>query len=404
MYTSKFILSLTLSFTLFANSLAYAAVSGNPKDALQLVDEYLQMRSAKPAEGQTPKEALFNALGKEDYITQAVAMQLLSLEPEDFNLFLLYFMDRYVNKPSERLVLFDFLKILRGMIENDLANTELVKEGPEHYLVEGSYSYLMWIVVGGAIGWRTIMASPLRNSAFLREVGARDAALIRSSRVYRYSTKIMRNSLIGASVGGVGIGYLDYLLQSHRTHRLDPAEILMVVQANLACQLSYDALKLNERVEAAVNDEKTVVQLAPALKLELTATIENAQVLLKEFPRLTKLDVNDRLFAKTLSFVPPAKDWQQYKKLLNESEANQDGQCRQISMEFVTRALSTASDNLTTIADAYAPPTPAPVAAPAAPTTPTPPTPNAAQPPAKKTPTSPKPPVTRAAPKVEKPR
>ena len=348
----KSLLTSVLVLAFCSNSPAFAAVgNSDPAVILELMDEYLAQTTPRGV------DSVANALissAQMEYMAAAVASQVLGLEPEDFNgIFLINFMDRYVNHPEQRAALFEFIKIVRQQIAPDLANTATVNEGPAHYLIHGSYNNLFEIVALGVLGWKAIMATPLRKAALMRALGEKEARLGRF-RVYRYGTRVALHPLTLTLAGGSLYGGFRYLLESHRTHRLDPADMLKVVQAQLACKISYEVLDLHEHVDALVDESEKLIAEAPGLRIQLSKHLKEAQTLQLQFPWLANLNVGDRLFQKITSTMPKTDLWRRYKTMLNDVETH-DGECSQISFENVARGIMSIAETL----DALAPMSPA---------------------------------------------
>lgn len=328
---------------------AIASPTADPQATFSVVDKFITMQSEKAPED--AKAKMLAPTAKAAYLSKAISLQILSLEPEDFNLFLFYFMDRYIHKPDERKVLFKFLESLRGMMEADLNNTAMLKDGPEAMILEGTYTYGTWILLGGTamLGWRAIVSNPMRSGTLVNQMAQREASQVRSNSLVRYGTRLATGAgaltVASAAVGGIA-GYLEYVMKTHRTHRLDPIQLLMVVQAQLACQVSYDTLQLADRLENDEKDDETLKRDGKALLEALTTLNAQAKVLLEQFPWLSKLTVNDRIFQQTLAAYPKAQNWQEYRKILNESPEDRAGQCRAMSLERVTRKLDEMTDSL----------------------------------------------------------
>jgi hypothetical protein len=343
------------TFSLPATS--FAAVGATPPAGMMdLVDLYVkELATASP-------DNMFGRIGKEEFLAKAVATQVATLEPEDFNVFLFYVMDRYIKNPGERKALFAFVQALRESVAADLANTAQIEQGPAHEMVTGAYTWGAWILIGGLIGWRVILASPLRTSTFMQKLQQQEMAIARAPRAYRLTYRITTNPLLWASAGGAGIGYFQYLLEKNRTHRLDPSRILNVVQAQLACQLSYQALDLEDRFEAARGDDERLRSAYPDLDAGITRTLEQARDLTDQFPRLDNLDVRDDLFQQDLRSLPMAKNFQDFRKDLSEADQAPDGRCRQMSLTHLILATEQLRDNLRTSYEILAPAdvTPAP--------------------------------------------
>ncbi len=322
-----------LNFILcFALVMPFPAMAGagqrTPESMLSLVDEYInEVKSDQPG-------PIFLLAGRDEYIAKAVVGQIDTLEAEDFNLFLFHLMERFVDSPTQRPYLFSLLKLIRESIAADLANTAQLREGPGHEIITGAYTYAAWILIGYA-GVRFAAARSARGAEFIRELHKREIALNQAPRIYKIGYKVAGNPLVWSAAAGAGIGYWNYLLQSNRVHRLDPIEVLSVVQAQLACHLSYKALEIEDEFELIKNSDEKVKSDGKAFLEKVKNIGEQAGVLEKQFARLQSLDISERLFQKTLKQFPLSADWQQFRSALSEAEMSKDGQCRQMSLTHV---------------------------------------------------------------------
>ena len=354
----KKIFAVLIACTVLTSSTSFATAGTDPQRVLQVVDEYI----ATMKDAQNPddlKAQTFKPIGQADYLGKVVSTQLLSLQPEDFNIFLFYFMDRYIHHPEERKLLFDFTQLVRGMIKNDLDNTKALREGPYSFIFQGSYKYATWIFLGvsGLVLWRKILSSPARTAALVSEMKTQESAITSLGRSLRDTAITMNKPLlwVGVSLSGAAGGGLEYVLKTHSTHRLDPAEILMVVQSQLACEVSIEGLALEQRFEDLAKDDDQLLKGSAKLKTDISALMSQSKDLLDQFPRLTDLYVNDRLFKQTLQVFPQANNWAEYKKMLNDSDINKDGQCRQIALNRLTDQLSEMDSQIDTLTSAASP-------------------------------------------------
>lgn len=337
-------LSLLLAALIFAPPGAMADVSNSdPQQALQLVDDYLK-RTAEEK-----KQGTFDTLGRNTYIAQAIASRLLTLQPEDFNLFVFYFVDRYIHHPEQREGLFDFVKIVREMIKDDLANTARLNGGAADDAIRGSYQYGIWILLGGSLAWFLIMKSPLRTMSFIAKMQEGEMTLMRAGRWYRYGWKTATSVVIPGVSGGM-LGLLLHHLEANKTHRLDPLEVLSVAQANLACQLSYDTLQAEQHLQKLTDDDTLMAKEGKPLNTQVKTLLDQVKVLQDQFPWLTGLRVSDPVFQKIIDEYPKASNWQDYKNRLAAQGASENGQCVQISLTHVGSKLQEMSDALDTLA------------------------------------------------------
>lgn len=322
-FLAKIFLSLILALT----SVAQAAPGlRNPEQMLTLVDEYIaEVSSKQPG-------PVYLLTGREAYLAKAVATQIAALEPEDFNLFQFYLMDRYIKEPAQREHLYAFNRIVRDMIATDLANSASLRSGPWHEVVVGSYTYGAWILLGSVIGWRFLFSRSTRAVDFARGLKQRELSMAQSPALYRLGYKAATNPLILSVGAGAGAGYLNYLLQSQRTHRVDPLQIMMVVQAQLACHLSYSGLAIQEKFESIRNAEEFPAEEGKKLLAEIASIGEQSKVLSQQFGRLEQIDVRDPLFQRTLQQFPKSESWAQFRSSLTDAETSRDGKCRQMSL------------------------------------------------------------------------
>lgn len=323
----RILISLTLSLTIFSSSAGFAAnVAATPTDMLNLVDEYIAENRS------TQTGPIHLDVGKQVYLAQAVVGQVIGLTPEDFNMFLFYTIERYIKRPSERGEIFTLLKELRDAIAVDLHNTQMLRDGPGHSIVNGAYRKAAWVLVMYA-GFRFAATYLTRGKAFLSIMEQQELALIQRGPYYRLAYRVATNPLVWATAAGGAIGYWDYLRDRNKTQKLDPIEILNVVQANLACDLSYRALEVEDEYEKYSSDPKLLEGVAPRLLRKIDWIGGQAELLKKQFARLQSLEIGERLFNERLQRFPPAKNWQQFRSNLVDAEKLKDGECRAISLD-----------------------------------------------------------------------
>lgn len=331
-------LSVLLSLTV--SSSAFAGVGGRtPEQMSQLIDQYVsEMRK-------TTDGALAEA-GRGEFLAEAVTAQVTALEPEDFNLFLLRLVDRYVNHPEERKIIGDFTQVLREGIAADLENTKDLNEGPLHSVLSGTFNYVFWILIGGAVLKQGVLPRLPGAAAFTAQLSEREALLMQKGRLYALPYKTLKHPWVLSAGAGAGLGYLNYVLETHKTHRLDPQPIFSIVQADLACHISYRALELMERYSKAKDRKDEFVKQHEELLVQARDLSAQSQVLLDQYSQLANLDVKDRLFQQNIGQLPPAQSWQEFRKNLSEADTSKDGQCRQMSLTMVKIDLDKISDEI----------------------------------------------------------
>ena len=108
-----------------------------------------------------------------------MATQITTLEPEDFNVFLLYLMDRYIQNPQERKALFGLISTLRENIAADL-------ESAANHIAEVSRADLQVMLRRAALMLRNVTGLVLEPSvqeplsSVAEEMGLTRADLIRT--------------------------------------------------------------------------------------------------------------------------------------------------------------------------------------------------------------------------------
>ncbi len=271
-----------------------------------------------------------------EYILQGVATQILSLDPEDFNMFTLFLMQRYIHSPVERPVIVDFIKTFRPSLAADLEFTRRLRQGNLGHVYDRSWVYMFGVLLTG-LAFRKIFVNRLNSSEFLRQVRINTA----TNAPLRYSGRVIGNPWVYSAAGGVGLSHLHYVMfEKSRNRRLDPSPILRVVQAQIACQLSFETLELIEKVEKLIpSDEQLNAEKHP-LRATYNRIAGEAEHLVKDFEELENLDIADRKFQENLGLLPNVKDFQDLRRQLTESPNPADGQCRQVPMAILLKRLS----------------------------------------------------------------
>ncbi len=317
----------TLSLILFIwNLSANADIMQSQASALERlnvsVNDFLQEYS----QAQTLEDPV--ALAARSAYVSAMALPIANLEPEDFNVFLLSLIDLYITQPQSREALFILINEVRAQIAPELAARAAVEDGPRSYIVQGATQYSAYLMVGGLIAWKTILT--LRNPrAELMRQARQGEASVRQNLLRRP----MFWTLLGTTGAGASLGYVEYMLENHKTHPLDPILILNVAQTQLACSLSYEALN----IEADANKEGTD---RASLNTRIANLLAQTMILQEQFDRLENLYVDDYLFQRTLQHLPPAENFLQLRANLTDAGLSQDGMCRQVSLEHLDRVLN----------------------------------------------------------------
>jgi hypothetical protein len=333
------LLSLTLCLSLGWPAPGFAVLqSRTPEAMLALVDEYVsETRSQQPGPIQLD-------IGRANYLAQYVVGQVITLNAEDFNTFMFYAIERYVKEPDQRPQIYLLFKQLHDALAADLQNSKQLRDGPYHEMVSGAYGWMTWILVL-YVGFRFKATQTLRGREFLAQVEKRELAIGRK-KYYRSAYNVVSNPLVWSSAVGAGLGYWNYLIQSNRVHKLDPLEILKVVQAQLACDLSYRGLEVEQEWLDIKNEPSAIEQRGRQLQQKIEAIASEAATLHKQYKRLESLDVKERLFQQSLKLFPQAENWQQFRKSLSEAEESKDGQCRQMSLVHLKLELEKIAEGL----------------------------------------------------------
>ncbi len=298
-----------------------------------------------------PSDSPWSTVGRNEFLAKAVVMQLATLRPDEFNLFLFHMMDKYVNQPEDRAAIKSLADTLGVELAADFEASKMLQNGPLQYVIRGAYSYGAWLMLAGAIGWKFIFARSQSTAEFLRQIRQRELTLNQKGRFaslgYRVATS-PTTWIVGGSLGlGALGGYIEYVLKSNSTYRINPATVLMVVQAQLACDLSYQALTIQEKFESLMNDSDQLEKEYGPMLTEIRRIRAEAQGLSEQWPRLENLDVQDRLFAEVLEQFPQSENWRDFRKALSEAETSRDGRCRQMSMLHLNQELEKLESYLT---------------------------------------------------------
>lgn len=326
----RIMISLTLSLSIFASNVQAAQVAVTPSEIDKIVDEYIGEAKSSQA------GPMHLSVGKQVYLAQAIVGEVIGYTPEDFNMFLFYTIERYIKEPQNREVIFTLLKELRGAISADLFNSKMLREGPQHNIVQGMYRHAAWVLVMYA-GFRFAATYLTRGKQFLSVMEKKELELIQRGPYYRLGYRVATNPLAWSTAAGAGIGFWEYLRDRNKTQKHDPIEVLEVVQASLACDLSYRALELQDEYEKFSKDPEMLGLRATRLLSKIEDIGNQAGLLKKQFSRLESLEIGERLFNERMQRFPPAKTWQKFRSNLVQAEQLKDGECRAVSMENLER-------------------------------------------------------------------
>ena len=346
MKIARIILAGILSLQL---SLPAHAAAPTSVELTELVEQYIgHMKSQQTG-------SVFLPTGRQEYLSKAVAAKIAAQEPENFNLFLFFLIDSYVKRTTDRPYLFSLMQILRDHISADLEATRLLQEGPTESIKQSVYSYWIWIALTVGISWKLMLS---RSAPLTERVRHINEGLAQRSRLYQLPYRMLANPLTISLAPAVFWGFFQYFLESHRTHRLDPGEILKVVQAQLACHLSYRGLEIQDQFESIASNEAELKSKAAKMRGTIDLILTEADQLRKQNQQLLNLRVNDRFFAKALKQYPESKSWQQFRQALNTTDTDQAGTCRQVSLDFLSRSLEDVKQKLPDAPATPAPPEP----------------------------------------------
>ncbi|MBX3022983.1 MAG: hypothetical protein KF799_15010 [Bdellovibrionales bacterium] len=339
-------------FLAFSVSLpAFAGVTRSNADMMALIDDYIKEVASTPANADQTYMDMQAA-----FLAEAVGLQVRTLEPEDFNLFMLAVMSRYINKPEEREALFKFIEGTRQWIAADLANTAQLEKGALHYMNPANYSWYTWVVIGAGvvIGGR-VLHGPLRTTRFVQGLDKMQMAAAKWRAPYRIAFRSATHPITLATATGAGLGLLEYQLEKNKTHRLDPMILTNAVQTELACYASYQGLGLEERFESIRDDEEKLKAGFAGLNADIDKLMGETQVLLKQYARLDNLYLNEPGLQAARAKLPQASDFQDLRRLLNAKDAAATGPCAAVSLTHLVIALERMKTDLKTYHDVYVP-------------------------------------------------
>jgi len=332
----KFLAKLILAASLVFQTPLHAQTAP-AANMVQLVDEYLaHVKSAQTG-------PVFLPVGRQEYLAKAVVAHLASQQTEDFNLFQFYLLDRYVKKIEERPYLFSLMQLLRDHLKDELATTELVRQGPGENIKQSIYSYWIWIALTIGVSWRIMLN---RSTALNERVMHINQSIAERGRIYNMPYRIVVNPLTTAMVPATAWGYFQYFMESQKAHKVDPGEVLKVVQAQLACHLSYRGLELQDRYESLAGKPQELQAAAESMRKDAGAVVQQATLLSEQYPYLQNIRLKDRFFAASLERFPKSDSWKQFRDVLNSTDADQPGTCRQLALEFLISEMKSLTDKL----------------------------------------------------------
>lgn len=295
------------------------------------------MRYIEQHEAQQPKDPLFDnadvfsGVGASEALASDVSVQVLGLEPGDFNLFMLDFLQRYVSLPNNRADLFEFMQMLRSLIATDLANTVEIEKGPVDAALKGSYQTGTWIFLG-MLGIGMAQAFFTRGRSVVQNLEQAAERLTMKQRALRFAGGMAKSPFLWSLAAGGSIGYMTNYFEQNKTHRFDPAEIIKIIQGELSCSLSYRGLELEQRTLDLSTNEARKKEDVAALAKDINILINESSELLKEFPLAEKLITSDRLWQLTNNKYPKSENWTDFRLSIANGEANPDGQCREMNL------------------------------------------------------------------------
>lgn len=343
----KFAIALSLLCT---QNFAFAGgVGTNQFAGMSLVDDYLRQMA------KDPKSKDFSALAqiaRQQHLQDVVVAQIERLVPGDFNIFLFALLERYAQHPDERALLASLFTAIRQDIAPELEATQTLKEdGAVGSAWDGTVSnYAFWIAIGASVAanwllkYHGILEGPQQTAALANSI-ERDAVNVRAPRFSRMAKQGLiragvRTGAIAVGAGsGAAIGYLYYLLENNKTHKLDPAIMLQVLQANLACELSYQALKLDDKFNQDLLSADGLGNNGPTYGKDILSLMTQATELKKEYPQLENLLMRDRIFQEHVNALPPARSWQELRSHLNATDKAVEGQCQAVSMDVLLNSM-----------------------------------------------------------------
>jgi hypothetical protein len=253
-----------------------------------------------------------------------------------------------MNNPQEREAIFALIQTMHTDLAADLANTRQLEEGPKQFMINGATRWTALILfLGGGLSWRLILRSPLRSNALVEGLTGLEARAVAGGTKGRLVYRVGKGTTVTlATMGaGAGVGYLQYVLEKNRAHRLDPAAILRVAQAELTCLYSYKGLDFQDRYDQLMSnpDDSQIL----ALIKEMNEQRDQTSLLAKQFPSLDNLLMDDPAFQEDLQALPKAQNFQQLRKLLSDNPTTENNQCYEMSTQQLDYAFAMMTRNLT---------------------------------------------------------
>ena len=310
----------------FATPAQAAVTHSNAENARQLVEEFISVaRSEQPLD-------TFGSIGKSEYL-ETLVLELGALEPEDFNNMMYYLMNRYGTHPEDRAVISALIEALHGLLAPQLAENQMVRSGPNHYLVYGATRYAL-IVLAGAVGWRVLVRHVFKRKApLLTGVKVAGGELKKSKRYFKYfSAPGMKTFVggVGVAAVGAGAGYFEYWWKSIQSHRhSDPRHLLVLKQVQMLCELSYQGYGLQQHFNRVKTDAKKFRAQIDNLSCRVNRVGREAADMVKQLKELERISYDDPFYVENYVSVPKTQNWDGYGRVMGQETTN--GQCQMVA-------------------------------------------------------------------------
>jgi hypothetical protein len=324
----KKLVSTVLSLCLILSS-TQGLAQEKSNSQIKLIDQYVERYNKADADGEWAQFA------KRRY-NEAVAAQLATLDPEDFNLFMLYLLsERYFKSPSERKAINDLLNAIPKAIPGDIQITGVLDR--KAWLEYQSPSWAEWSIKFAAIAaisvlpWKRILSGPSSGPRFLQSLSNLDTNLRASGGLAggTYSWLINR-WVLGGVAGGLGVQYLSYEFAQRRTYRNNPQPMLALVQLGLACDLEIKTDELYERFRKNKRDKSILPDIDSAL--------EQGKLLSTQNPELNSFPIRDERISETVRKFPSEMSTELQQRLGSTMDSR-DRTCSQVSLLAVAARL-----------------------------------------------------------------
>lgn len=306
----------------------------DPQKAILLVDQYIGLFN------NTAEAGPIGEVARKRY-SSSVAAQIATLEPQDFNVFMMYLLsDRYLGRPSERKAVADLLSAIPASIKGDIETADVLKRG-----AWWEYSSPGWeataktvaIVSIAFLPWSRILSAPLSGTRFLEGIRSIDQTA-RNMTLVQFPYRFATNRLVITSAAGVGLQYLSYEFAQTRTYRANPLPLLQVLQEGMACDLSYLALKLEKESKQRPQD--------PGLRERIENALAESQELMQQNGTLASLIVNNKKVSDSTAQFSSTDMVRNLREKLNAAGEPRDGVCPQVSLWDVKAILEHSLEQL----------------------------------------------------------